>query len=415
MRQLHAPHVEPLLDAQQAPVHQGRERAGRRAGLVEAGQQPLLGHVLAESRAREQVVLDDLADRGRLIGERPLVEAAQRSVARMRAGEQVERDLLAPLGDARVIQFAADEAQERGLDLGMAELGAAGDEAHDGGGHLLVDQPLAWFQHRGQGLLAGHAREPQAVLGDAGHGLFQALERRQIVFAQRDQHAVVRSREVELLGAGLVGVELGFEFLRRAVLNEVGKIRNEARGACAPEVVALREREDLLELIEYQQRRERAPRLVAQHVVAMVQELPQGLALDGDTHLGPLAGEPGAARDRFLDLLRGLGRVAAVVDAHVNRAVALAAQARHEARAQDRGLAEARLAKQYRQELALHAAGELSDLRLAAIEILACLLSEGGEARSQGLRSSTAESAAGGSAGRCTAALMGPSRRHESR
>ena len=68
----------------------------------------------------------------------------------------------------------------------------------------------------------------------------QALERRQVVLAQRDQDAVVAAREVEALGHGIVGLELRFERLRRAVLDEVGKVRDEARGARAPELVGLR-------------------------------------------------------------------------------------------------------------------------------------------------------------------------------
>ena len=55
----------------------------------------------------------------------------------------------------------------------------------------------------------------------------------------------------------------------------------ELRGALAAGVVGLRQREDLLELVEDQQRHERAAGGVAQHVVAVVQEFPQRLALDG--------------------------------------------------------------------------------------------------------------------------------------
>ena len=45
-----------------------------------------------------------------------------------------------------------------------------------------------------------------------------------------------------------------------------------------PNSSRLRQREDLLELVEDQQRDEGAPAGVAQHVVAMVQELPERLA-----------------------------------------------------------------------------------------------------------------------------------------
>ncbi len=317
---------------------------------------------------------------GRLVGERALVEIAEDRA--MRAGEQIERDLTAPLLDARVVELAADETEERGLDLRISELGAAGDEAHDRLGDFLRDKTLAGLQHRGERLRAGHRREPQAVLRDARHLLLEALERGEVVLAQRDQHPVVAAREIETLGGSLVLVELRFEFLRRAVLDQIGQIRDEARGACAPEVIALREGEDLLELVEDEQRNQRRARLIAQHIIAVVQEFPQRLALRPPRRPGSTRPErPGVARIACLICSAGSGASRDVVDAHVDRAIALAAQPRHEAGAQDRGLAEARLAEQHREELALHAPRELGDLLFAAEEVTARLLGEGGEAR----------------------------------
>ncbi len=101
---------------------------------------------------------------------------------------------------------------------------------------------------------------------------------RQIVLAQRDQDPVVAAREVEALDGGLVLVHLRLERLRRAVLDQVGQVLDELRRALPAEVVALREREQLLELVEDQQRNERLAGRVAQDVVAMVQELPQRFA-----------------------------------------------------------------------------------------------------------------------------------------
>ena len=177
-----------------------------------------------------------------------------------------------------------------------------------------------------------------------------------------------------------------FERLGRAVLDEVGEVLEELRGALAAEVVALREREDLLELVEDQQRNERLARRVAQHVVAMVEELPQRFAGDRDARLRPLARGFGRAEDRLLDLLGGLRRLARIVEPHVDRAIALGPQPRHDPRAQDRRLAEARLAEEDREQLALHAAGELGDLLLAAVEIAARLLGERREAEPRMLR-----------------------------
>ena len=242
------------------------------------------------------------------------------------------------------------------------------------------DQPLAGPQHRLQPLRAGHRREAQPVLRDARHPRLQAFERREIVLAQRDQHAVVAAREVEALGRRIVGFELRFQRLRRPVLHQVGQVRDEARGARAPELVGLREREDLFELVEDQQRNQRLAGLVLQHVVAMMQELPQRLAGGRDSGLRPLPGAARGLRDGLLDLLGRLRRIAGVVDAHIHRAIALPAQAGHQAGAQDRCLAEPRLAEQHREQLALHAARELGDFFLAAVEVAARLFGEGSEA-----------------------------------
>ena len=111
---------------------------------------------------------------------------------------------------------------------------------------------------------------------------------REVVLAQRDQDAVVAAREVEALDGGLV---LRPSSPRApcggAVLDQVGQVLDELGRALAAEVVALREREDLLELVEDQQRDERLAGRVAQDVVAVVQELPQRLAGDRGAGLRP--------------------------------------------------------------------------------------------------------------------------------
>ena len=365
--EFHPARVETLLDAQQPAVHEQGHGARQSAGGRKAADQTFLGHVLAEARSGQQLILDDAADGGGLVLERPLIKVAEdRGV---RAGQQVEGNLGAILGDARVVQLAADQAQQRGLDLGIGQFGAAGHEPHDGGGHFFGHQSLAGPHDRGHRLDAGHRRQPQAVLGDARHRALEAFERRQIVLTQRDQHAIVAAGEIEALGHLVVGFQLGLDRLGRAVFNQIGQVGDEGRGAGSAEVIALRQREDLLELIEDQQRDQSLAGFVAQHVVAVMQELPQRLASIGHPDLGPLAGAPGGAGDGLLDLFGGLGRVTAVVDAHVDRAITLVAQTRHQAGTQYRGLAQARLAEQHRQELALHPAGEFGDLVIAAVEI----------------------------------------------
>jgi hypothetical protein len=256
------------------------------------------------------------------------------------------------LRDARVVEFAADKGQQRGLDLGVGKFRAAGDETDDGSRHFLGNQLAAGLEHRTQRLGTGHARESHPVLRDRRHHAFQVLEMREVVLAQRDQDAVVAAREVEALDSGFVLVHLRLERLWRPILDQVGQVFHELRRALAAEVVALRQREQFLELVEDQQRDERLARLIAQDVVAMVQELPQRFAGYRGARLRPRACGPRRAKNRLLDLFGRHRRIGRVVDAHIDRTVAFGPQPRHDARAQDRRLAQARLAKEDREQLA---------------------------------------------------------------
>jgi hypothetical protein len=83
----------------------------------------------------------------------------------------------------------------------------------------MRDQAPAGLHDRGQRLGSGHGRQTQTILRDARHGGFQALEWRQVILAQRDQHAIVAAREIEPLGGRIVRLELGLKRLRRAVLD----------------------------------------------------------------------------------------------------------------------------------------------------------------------------------------------------
>ncbi len=278
--EFHAAYVQALLDAQQTAIHEYGQGARRRAHGVEAADQTFLRDVLAKSGAGQKIIFDDLAHGRRLIGERALVET--REDAGVRAGQQVQGYLIAALRDARIVELPANQAEQRRFDLGVRELGAARHEAHDGRRHLVGHQPLAGLHHGRQRLFPGHRRQAQAILRDAGHGFLQALERRQIILAQRDEHAVVAAREIELLGSGFIQVELGLDGLGRPVLDQIGEFLDEAGRAGTAEFIGLGQGEDLLELIEDQQRGEGGAGLIAQHVVAMVQEFPQRLALDGD-------------------------------------------------------------------------------------------------------------------------------------
>src|SRR6185312_16931872 len=97
--------------------------------------------------------------------------------------------------------------------------------------------------------------------------------------------------------------EARFDRLRRPILDEVGELLDELRRAPASEIVALRKREDLLELIEDQKRRERASGRIAQHVATMMQKLPQRFAGHRDADMRPFARRVAFTEDRLLDLL----------------------------------------------------------------------------------------------------------------
>ena len=73
----------------------------------------------------------------------------------------------------------------------------------------------------------------------------------------------------------------------------------------------------------------------------------------------------------------GTGESGVVVDAHIDRAIAFRPQARNDARAQYRRLAQARLPNRIGQLLALHAPAEFGDLVFAAVEVAARLFAEG--------------------------------------
>ena len=209
---------------------------------------------------------------------------------------------------------------------------------------------------------------------------------REIVLAQRNQHAIIAAREIEALGRSIVLLDLRFELLRRPVLDEIGEVLDELCGALATEVVALRQREDLLELVEDQQRRQRPALRVMQHVVAMMQELPQRLANRCDARLRPLSRLLGRLEYRLLDLLGWRRRFRRIIDAHVDRAVADRPQSRQDSRAEDRRLAEAGLSEQQRQQLALHASRELGHLLFTAVEERLRFLGERREAEPRVLR-----------------------------
>ena len=375
----HPAHVEAVLDAQQPAVDQQGERLGRRPGGDKALAHAFLGHALAEAGIGQQHVLDESAHAGRLVHQGPGVEFREDRVAR--AGQQVGGDLRLTGGQPGVVQLPADEAEQRRLDLGPGEIGAAGNKTHHGLGHGFADEVWRGSAHCGHGLRPGHAGQPHAVLRDGRHLALEPLEMRQVILAQQDQNPIVRAREVKFGGVGLVAVDPGLERPRRTIFHQVREIGEEFLGPLPSGIIGLGQSEDFLELVEDQNGNERAAIGVLEHVVAMMQELPQGLTGDGGAALGPGAGRLGGAEDGPLDLVGGRRGMRVVVEPHIDRAKALGTETRHETSLQDGGLAEAGLAEEHGQQLALHPAAELGGLLLAAMEIATRLLGEGNESK----------------------------------
>ena len=374
VRDLDPAKVKPVLDPEEAPVHESRKRVRRRARRSESLAHAFLGDAFAEAGVGEHLVLNELADAVGLVGERPLVEFGKDRVAGAR--KEVRGNLLMALGQAGVVELPADEAQERGLHLGPCQVGSPGDEFDHGLGHRLAHQVGGGGPHRRDGLRPRHPRQAHAVLGHRWHLCLQALQVREVVLAQRDQDPVVGSCEVEARGIRLVALDPALKRRGRAVLDQVRQVREELLGAPPARIVGLREREDLLKLVEDQDGNEGAPARVLQDVVPVVQEFPERFPGDGGTGLGPRSGRLGRQHHRTLDLLGGGGRLRVVVEPDVDRAEPLGPEARDKPGLEDGGLAEARLPKEHRQELALHPPAELRGLLLAAMEVAAGLLGE---------------------------------------
>src|SRR6185437_9041742 len=193
--------------------------SGYRESLAE---ERVLKALAAVAGLGKQLVLDYPPDAYRLVGQRAFVEFAEDGVARTR--QQVGRDVLAVLGLANGVELAADEAQQRGFDLGVLQLRAAGHEAHDRFGDFRGHKFGAGLQHCAQGLLAAHPRQAHAVLGDRGHAVLDAFQMREVILAQRDQDAVVGTGEVEILAGVVVLLHPRFQRRRGAVFDEVGQV-----------------------------------------------------------------------------------------------------------------------------------------------------------------------------------------------
>jgi hypothetical protein len=107
-----------------------------------------------------------------------------------------------------LFKLAAHEAEQKRLDLALlaaitllancdeCRAGRAAREphrVHDLLRHLLGDYARAGFEHRVQRLFCGHRQQSEAIaFTERRHQRYETLEVAQIVFAQREHHAVWR-------------------------------------------------------------------------------------------------------------------------------------------------------------------------------------------------------------------------------
>ena len=199
-------------------------------------------HVLPEARLGEQLLLDERADLGGLIGDRALVEVLDDGVGVL--GEERGGDLAHALGEALAVQLATHQAENRGRDLELGQIvsrrgrraGAAragpGDEAHDLPCHVERHEVGRRLGHHRHGLVTGHLGQPQPILHDGGHALAQTFELRQVVLAEAEQDPTILPVEGEGSDQFGLRVQSLLERARGTVLDEVADLGEEGR---APE------------------------------------------------------------------------------------------------------------------------------------------------------------------------------------
>ncbi|MBI5768641.1 MAG: hypothetical protein HZA93_12655 [Verrucomicrobia bacterium] len=182
------------------------------------------------------MILDEGAHRLRQVGDAALVEIGEDLAAV--AGDEVGGDLRGARGAPAFVELAANDGEQRRLDVEFGQpLGGAaaraGDEFDDRAGDLVGHEAGAGFHDGFEGLDAVHAGEAHAVVHERGHDRLEALEVRQVVLAQRDDHAVVGGAEVERVQLRGRLLDAGDERFGRAVFDELGQLRHERDRALA--------------------------------------------------------------------------------------------------------------------------------------------------------------------------------------
>ena len=378
-----------FLDVQQPPHHECFDHGVRLldAACLQALSRGGHGHVFAEAGVGQQFLLDELPGGLRLPVEALFVEILQDAAAA--AFEKLRRDFSQVLGRAPRVQLAAEKAQQRRFDPEILQrtadgirvflpgviLPAVADKADNALRDLLANKLSTRPQHGLHRLPAVHRFEAHAVLKDQRDLGSQALEFREIIFAQGNEHATIAAVKVEVLDERRILFEPPPQRFRNTVFHKVGQFGQQGGTAGAGGVGAFPEGEDFLELVECQQERNPDALRVEDAGVPAVEELPERFS---GAWL-PAEGQPGGldrSRHGLFDLLDGRGGGNGVGKADRYGKPAIGTQRRKHPGLQQRAFSEAGETEKNGERFAAHQAQQLLALGLAPEKVGPLILGE---------------------------------------
>ncbi len=240
MRELEEATPGPFLDAHQAALHELLDILLGHPGRAERF---VVDHEVSEPSPRQELFLDEGADRLAQVGDAALVEVRE---------DLVLRPVESPLGDlgfapleALAIELAADDAQKRGLDFEVHELVVrvrGGDEPDHALGDVRSDDVLRLVD----GLESGDAVHPlqaETVVGDRAHLVPERFEVGEKVLAERQEYLVAVPLERELRGLARslprrLQLQTSPELKRRPCLDQVRELQEKRVRRLRPRSVA---------------------------------------------------------------------------------------------------------------------------------------------------------------------------------
>ncbi len=370
-----------FVDANQSASDQlvdvGFGEAGQLQGVVDGDAVAVAGH-------RQQAILDEDARRFPEAAQTALVEVVQDR--RRVLGQQVGRDARQAAVDSPAVELGTHQTEQRRLDGDLFDrpVRLTRDEADDAGGHLLVEQAPSRAQDRLHGAGSPEPLEPHAIVGGRGNLQAQAFQVGEEILAQA-QNDLAELPVVDVARRFRRSlVEPALERGRRPALDEIAQLIEEVLAPGAQRGAFRAEREDLLELVEDQNRHDDAVVLAPQLRVAAIKVLPRRVAALGGRDLDVGFGR--RALHFAHDLDEGIRRLRRVVDADIDGQKPFAAQKGEDAGAQQRRLAQAREPEEDDGRRPPHHGEQSRGLGLAAVKIRLVPLPEGLETRPRVLR-----------------------------